>query len=290
MFETIDEKYQSGQELSPEETEYYCSVIRQAPKDFYVDDIENYEICHEYWFNFLFMKSIYGLNSLPISYSESQKLNKILHKWYEQIRNTRHSENLLKYMATEIRKEIKEMEKNTPYKENTNLQINCRKKILALSKHLYITLKYAYCHLKDNEVTIFLNNKKIILDEKFLVHVTKKHFCATSNLHLLDKSYFSKHIDYNSIDTFLQETFHIIDNSGLYKNQDINKISFQYKNISYTLYINKITKSYHKVGNIKVNALSTFYPIEDERELLNLALNFTLQKINTDYSVYLKKT
>jgi hypothetical protein len=288
-FERVDEKYKQGKKLSPEETETFCIIIRQSP----IHNIEDYNVCQDCWFKFLYIKSKYGYgyspNNEPITHEEKERLNRFIDEWKQEIYNERHSETLLKDLSKEKRQEIRELKKKSEYQQNSNLLRNRTKEVIAHSKYIYIMIRMSYPHLFEVEQKFILNGHEIVFDEKPLVHILSRHFSETANLHRLEKTFFSQNISFKEIDIFLRNTVQIINNSGFYVGQNIKKIAFKYKKKTYRVWIEKKTKSYKGLGNIEVNAIGTFYPIEEDKEIHELSINYELKNIDTDYGIYVPK-
>jgi hypothetical protein len=138
------------------------------------------------------------------------------------------------------------------------------------------------------EFVIQLNGYDIEINEYSIVHILNRHYSeitkpnSSKSFHIEDfkPKYLNKQIG-----TIFQE----INNSGFYKNISINKLSFNYKNIDYTIYINQKTKQIKGQGNVSYLRLDTFYPITDQKELKELTNKYDLMKVNEELGVYIEK-
>lgn len=87
----------------------------------------------------------------------------------------------------------------------------------------------------------------------------------------------------------LKDIFNRIECSGVYKDENIENVNFQYKGQEYAVWNHKRCKQIRGIGNVDFYRLETFYPIEDSKTLEQLNEQYELKKIDEELFVYVKK-
>jgi hypothetical protein len=254
--------------------------------------------CDDLRFKRLFLKRFdSNQKGYSLENHEGVDLDIFLCRWEDLMKKENHTENLLNVLAIETRSELKKILPNFSLFDKIFRRKKCRKEyrarqheIIGYSKFAYIKIKSIFSGIGNNKVETMLNGNKIEIDEYSLAHIYMRHYAEQVRPYKTDdKSYFTPEIEIENVPFVIKEIIDTIETSGVYGNDEFNNINIRYKNRDYKIYCKKVTKQVKAVGNIKVNRVNTFYPIELKQDTDKL-LNYSLNKINSQLAVYLKKT
>jgi hypothetical protein len=287
FLESLDQKVHRKQTLSLDEQEFLCKCVSYEYQ-------KTLSFCDNLRFKRLFLKH-FDSNQKGYSLENYEKvdLNIFLCHWEELMKKENHTENLLNVLAIETRSELKKILPNFSLFDKIFRRKEYRARqheIIGYSKFAYIKIKSIFSGIGDNKVETKLNGNKIEIDEYSLAHIYMRHYAEQVRPYETDdKSYFTPEIEIENVPFVIKEIIDAIETSGVYGKDGFNNINVRYKNRDYKIYCKKVTKQAKGVGNIEVNRVNTFYPIELKQDTDQL-LNYILNKINSQLAGYLKKT
>ncbi|MBO6517411.1 MAG: hypothetical protein JJ975_12760 [Bacteroidia bacterium] len=194
--------------------------------------------------------------------------------WERKILDTRHSEKLLKYIAQEGRKKLKDYEGwCQPRRENWTLgyreYLLGRRRIVLQNKYIYHIGQEIFESLGVSEVVLNLGDSQIIYNAFSLVHILTRHFAKITNPFDDGKSYHSMTFHPRFLHRDLQQIFDQIPIENV--PSDPSQIPFRYNGINYIIWTKYVTEGIKGQGNVKYLRLQTFYPIEQEPDISRVA-------------------
>lgn len=206
-----------------------------------------------------------------------------------EIQNHRQSDELLKYVCTEGRKELKIFEQlwiNIPHNRRYDYE---KLQILLKYRGIFIMVGEVIEKTPDAYFKTILNGQEIELDGHTLVHIYGRHFFeilqgvyANKTMHIID-------IEHRELVEQLCKFINEIEVSGLLNGHPIDKVAFQFKGENYIIRTNLRNKSLSGQGNIQFKRIDTFFRIGERKEMDILESDYTLKKINSKLSVYVPK-
>ncbi len=287
FLKSLDQKVHRKQTLSLDEQEFLCKCVSYEYQ-------KNLSFCDDLRFKRLFLKHFDSkLKGYSLENYEEVDLSVFLCHWEELIKKENHTENFLNVLAIETRSELKKILPNFSLFDKVFRRKEYRARqheIIGYSKFAYIKIKSIFSGIGGIKLETKLNNTKIEVDEHSLAHIYMRHYAEQVRPYETDdKSYFTPEIEIENVPFVIKEIIDAIESSGVYTKDDLNNINIRYKNRDYKIYCKKVTKQVKGIGNIEVSRISTFYPIELKQDIDKL-MNYNLYKINSQLSVYLKKT
>lgn len=292
--------------------------ISEHEKDFFseglltsiekVGKLEDYSCCANYKFKKTYLiyyanlsgESEYyalkrGRGEVRLSKGEIKRdlqfLSGVAQEWLSIVNITNHSEELLQYIAKETRDTLKLLEKSKPNpifnKRMKKYNIN-RMNIILRSKYFYCMALLIFEKYANGDFVSRLNNNDIEFNKYSLVHILSRHYSQTTSKNF-DKSYHIEDFNPECLNLQLKDIIERIDKSGLYANESIENINFQFKGITYAIWIHKKTKGVAGKGNVEYYRIETFYPIEDAEEKRKLYTNYELKNIDSDLQIFVHK-
>lgn len=305
IFENIQERCKNEELISEHEKDFFCLGVKLSLKD--DGKIEDYACCDNYKFKMIYLSYFHDLSGngnyekvkgktiYKVGEKEKNKdilyLSQVANSWLNIVNTINHTDELLKQISKETRKELKELEKNKVMlifrKDKERYRLN-KKRILLQSKYIYCTALLIFEMFDNKDFILKLNGEDIEINEYSIVHILNRHFSEITKQNF-DKSYHGEDIKPKFFNKQLKEIFDIIENSGLFENESIRHINFNYKGVNYAVWINERIKQIKGKGNIQYNRLETFYPIEQKEEINKLATNYDCHQISDEVGVYTKK-
>lgn len=286
FLEGLYKRVQNGENLSLDEQNFMCKCMTYEHQ-------KSLSICDDLRFKRLYLKSFDSKQkNYELEEFEEEDLKSFLDEWKKEMKKENHKDGFMNLIAKETRLELKKI---FPNFELLNKIFRHKKyraeqyEIIGYSKFAFIKIKSVFAEIGDNKIETELNGNKIEIDEYSLIHIYFRHYAQlVKPYNTDDKSYFTPEILVEEVPTILDKIIKDIDASGLYVNDDFNNLNFKFKNRDYKVYCRKATKQIKGVGNVKVNRVNTFYPIELKEDKDKLK-NYNLVKVNDDLSVYAKK-
>jgi len=202
-----------------------------------------------------------------------------------------HSDPLLNQVAIETRNELKLFEETRPplHDQQKLKQYKYLKRRLYLhSKYIYLMAKGVFESFDKKDFTFSLNGQEIVINEYSIIHILNRHFAQLVKPHS-DKSFHNMNIAPRYLNKDIKSIMEKIDNSGLYIGHPIRNINFVYKGDKYALWTERKTIQVKGQGNVQINRLQSFYPIEEQDTISRLNTEFVLKKVDDDISVYVPK-
>jgi hypothetical protein len=304
IFEDLRDKTVRSESLTEHEKDFFCKGVHLS----HFDDgrIEQYSCCSNYKFKFLYLCYFhnllgYGSYQKPLgtsTYSPKRGeiendiayLSSVSTNWLNQINIQNHTEELLKQISKETRDALKEVEKSKGLllfrRDKENYLLN-RRATLLQSKYIYCKALQIFEMFDRQDFILNLNGQSIEINEFSIIHVLSRHFSQITKQNPT-KSFHNEDFDPKILNKQLKAIFDEIENSGVYTDQSINKITFKYEGIDYRVWVNKRTKQVAGTGNVEFNRLETFYPLTDQEEVMDINDNYELHMINGSLGIYLK--
>ena len=304
IFEDLKSKAENKEKLTEHEKDFFCSAIRLSRMN--DGSMDEYDCCANFKFKDLYLtyfkdllglskyrkmkgQTLYEVEPQEIK-SDLEYLSKIEKEWLNLIDKTNHSEELLQQISIETRKELEKIKKTAGRDSNNQNQTNDQRKVRSVilqSKYIYLTALQIYEIFKPTDFVFSLNENFIEITEYSIVHILNRHFAQIAKPDS-KKSFHNTDFKPKYLTIQLKKIFEEIDKSGLLYGMAINKISFLYKDVNYQVWINEKYKQIKGKGNVRFNRLETFYPIEQESELLKIKDKHKLIQINKDLSIFVK--
>jgi hypothetical protein len=305
IFEDLKNKAMKGEELSEHEKDFFCQGVKLSKLN--DGKIEDYSCCNNYKFKMTYLSyfqdltgfgqyekvkgtSIYNPDRKEID-RDIEYLKKESNHWNSIISKTNHDNELLQQISKETRNDLKIIEKSKGRllfrRDKEKYELNKRTTLLH-SKYIYCMAQQIFEMFNRKEFVIKLNGFDIEINEYSIIHILNRHYSEITKPNS-SKSFHIEDFKPKYLNKQIGAIFQEIENSGLYKDSSINKISFWYNNIDYSIWVNKRTKQVKGQGNVSFLRLETFYPVDDQKELSDLIEKFYLKKINNDLSVYIMK-
>ncbi len=305
IFEEMKSRLATGGELSPIEGEFYCFSVTLLRNE---GRVEDHFCCNNWRFKMLFLRYWHDLDGTgnheytdgtrmiqPTPSQIEQDLKDLAlfsEEWNQTIQITNHSEESLKYVAKETRDELKALRKEpvfnlTGYLIESRLYDRQKQSILNRLKYAYLMSEEIFDREGTTEISIPINGQQLVFNKYSSVHIINRHFAGGQKVVNLDKTFNSKDLLPNDLINQLRQFIRLIDASGLYINNDIMKIRFQYKGHLYSLWSQVAHKQVRgSTQNIPYNRIQTLYPVKDQDELDEINRSYILREINFEFSVY----
>lgn len=305
IFEDLKEKSKRDDILTEHEKDFFCQGVKLSKLE--DGKIEDYQCCSNYKFKITYLTYFHnlagsgtytkpkGTTLYQPTWNEINKdieyLKSVSLSWQHQIEISNHSNELMQQISAETREDMRSLDKNRGrllFARDKEKYVLDRRRIILQSKYTYCRILQIFEMYKAEDFLLKINNKEIEINEASLVHIFNRHFSKITKPNST-KSFHIEDFDPKLLNKQLQSIFELIDKSGLFAGQPIDRIAFKYEGINYLVWINKRTKQIKGRGNVEFNRLETFYPITDSNELQELKTNYDLGKVTEDLEVYVKK-
>lgn len=305
IFEDLKSKTNSGRKLSEYEKDFFCQGVNLSNSN--DGKIGDYICCDNYKFKITYLTYFHDLSGFgtyekvkdtSLYHPEQNEVNKdieylkkVATDWYFTISKTNHSEELIRQISIESRKNLTLIEKSKGkllFRRDKEKFILDKRAALLQSKFIYCVALLIFEMFDREEFILSLNGKEIEINEFSITHILSRHFAQITKPNS-KKSFHVGDFTPRYLNKQLKEVFQDIDDSGLLRGKTIDKIAFKYKNIDYVIYINERTKQVKGEGNVSFNRLETCFPVTHQDEKAELNNNFNLEPINDDLSIYVKK-
>lgn len=248
-------------------------------------------------FEYLQMKYLYGdFKGNKITDSEQTELAKFTGNWKELIKKDNHKDELMQNISKETRDQLKVLRKSPMfYTDGISIQSFLfqaqEAKLLMMSKKVYITVNKLFEDYPELKAVYSLDGHDIEFTRYSMTHILMRHYAQTQKPFQPGKSFHKRHFGLESIIPFLSQIFKSIDDSKAFKNQGVENISFKYKGIDFRIYCNIEHKQIKgKTGNHPFYRLNTFFPVEEEKERLEIESNYLPYPIDEELIIYIRKT
>lgn len=305
IFEDLKKKAQNGEEMSEHEKDFFCQGVKLSR----LDDgrIEHYDCCSNFKFKITYLAYFHDLSGHS-SYQKVQGtklynperneisndiayLARVEASWRNTINITNHKSELLQQISKEARQDLNALEKAKGKlifrRDRERFQLD-RRKIILQSKYIYCMALQIFEMFEPDDFILNLNGEEIEINEYSVIHIIGRHFAQTTKPNP-EKSFHIEDFAPKYLNKQLKNILNEIDESGALAGESINKVAFQYKNIDYIIWINERTKQVKGKGNVSYYRLETFYPVEDANEISDLKTSYSLEMVNEELSVYVKK-
>jgi len=305
IFEDLRIKAKKGIELLEREKDFLCFGL-ELSKIETDEKVNQCKVCENYIFKNLFLiyyskaygdkiMKVKGTSLYEVNLAEKRKdehfLNKRASEWLNIVRKTNHSNKMLKAISKETRKDLKILEKENPpikllTKKKRKAFRDKKTRLLLLSKYVYLTAKKILENEKNINLTINFSNNKIEFDEFSLIHILYGHYAQIIKEDA-NKTYHYEEFKPDILPSKLNEILTEIGKTNYY-NEIPEQIYFEYKDITYAVWIKEETKQIKGKGNIQYYHLKTFYPLELENDLNKVKETHSLKEISNEIKLYVK--
>lgn len=292
IFEELKKRAIEGKSLLEREKRFLCFGLKISyietdgkPEDFtFCDDFIFRELYLTYFHNNLsgpFHKAKKG-KIVEVSEKEQIKDFKLLqsfsNKWQKEIEFTKHKDQVLQELASETRKDLKELDIKYPklvrrFRKQQDKYRLQKDKIIMQSKFIYHLTKTVIEDYDKKEFEIPFSGQIVELTIYSFIHIISRHY--------------SEHIKDKPDKTFHYENFHPkelhidlrnilteIDKLNLINLNETDNLIFKFKEVVYHLWFKKWVKQIKGKADVEINRIQSFYPIYDEN---------TISQINSDY-------
>ncbi|MBC7410118.1 MAG: hypothetical protein H7339_17170 [Arcicella sp.] len=308
IFEDLRDRAIVGKKLLQREKDFLYTGLKLSdfddgkPEDFVAcDDNIFKELYLTYFHNDLsepFYKHKKGMGVVQVGYQEKIKdfktLMQISDAWYNEIKNEKHSDQILQELAIETRRDIKALDaKYTPFLKRFRKYQDAyrlkKDKLILQSKFVFLLVKSVIENNNSEDFEIPFSGETIEFTIYSLVHIVSRHYAEPMKDNP-DKSYHYENFYPTELHIDLKNILLEIDKLNLI---DINKkdnIIFKFKGIIYHLWIQKRYKQVKgHAGNIQIFRVQTFYPIHSEAEIQNVTEKFEEIAVAEELSVFISK-
>lgn len=307
IFDDLKERAINGKFLLEREKEFLCMGLNLT---IHKDDgkPENFDFCNDYIFKELYLtyfhNNLAGLfhkakkgKIVEVSQREQIKdfktLQSISNRWLKQIEITNHKDQVLQELATETRKDLKELDKKYPritryFKAKQDKYRLQKDKIILQSKFLYHMIKSVKQDYEQSEFEIPFSDQIVELTDYSLVHITSRHY-AEPIKDKPEKSFHYKNFYPRELHIDLRNILTEIDKLGVIDLNQTDNIIFEFDEVVYQLWIQKRIKQIKGKGNVEFNRIQSFYPIYEQGKLSEINTNYDKTKINDKLELYVKK-
>lgn len=309
VFTNLTERATLQKDLSVVEANYYCQLIdilKPVDPDTPPLHVEDYDVCRNYHFRKLYLQYYNNLNGTEPVYDYKGELipeqirqkhikylDAFAEAWEEMLAKNNHRDEMLNYVVSEARQELKGLNKLPEVKEliwGANLRRAKRKAIVLHSKYVYITAKEIFESLDQDSISISINNQMIEFNSYSLIHILSRHFAGGVKQYDLNKSYLTSIFHPRELPSQLEWILGAIDASAVYQGQSLDFIPVRYRGQVYSIWTKEAHRSIKGQGNVKYRRLQTLYPTKDPAELQRLSKDFEEMPIYENLSIFIRKS
>ena len=303
IFEDLKKRAIEGKKLLEREKDFLYIGLKLSelddgkPEDFKACENNIFkELYLTYFHNNLsgpFFKHKKGQGLVEVGFREKIKdmssLMRISDKWLVELKNDKHSDQILQEIGIETRRDLKVLEEKYPslkrkFKKHQDDYRLKKDKIILQSKFIYLLVKSVIENNDSQDFEIPFSNEIIEFTIYSLVHIVSRHYAEPIKDNP-DKTY---HYDY-----FYPTELHLDLKNILTKIDSLNKIDvkqtdniiFEFKNIKYQIWIQKRFKQVKGQGNVEIFRIQTFYPIYSEIEIKKIESEY--EKTKADDELFL---
>ncbi|WP_067148994.1 hypothetical protein [Pseudotamlana agarivorans] len=307
IFEDLKQKAIDGKKLLEREKRFLCTglklTLKQSdgrPENFgFCDDFIFRELYLTYFHNNLegpFYKAKKG-KIVEVTQKEQvqdfKKLQIFSNKWQREIEKTNHKDQILQEVATETRKDLKELDKKYPrlvrkFRRQQDRYRLQKDKIIMQSKFIYHLTKSVIEDYEKSEFEIPFSGQTVELTIYSFVHIMSRHYSE----HIKDKPEKTYHYDHFYPKELHLDLRNILTEIDKLNRIDISKtdnIIFEYKGVVYQLWIQKRTKQLKGKGNVSFNRIQSFYPIYNEEKINEIRTDYETVELYENLKVFIEK-
>jgi hypothetical protein len=289
--------------LAEVEKEFICTFLKTAEGDVPPFDVS--AVCASFNFKYLYLTYGYDLTGgskyykpyglevkeIPIheAIAELDYLRDEAKDWEKKLADKANADALMLETIREYEFELKQVQENSP-EFKSKFQFGGYRKyqhdLFATqlqNKFVYLTAKEVFESFNNQQLTLTLNGKSIVINEFSIVHITNRHFAETIKRYPSKKSFHNENFHPKLLNTQLQTIFQQIEQVGGLNAASVKELHFQYRGDIYKVYT---TDRANYTGNI---FLSTFFVVNDPAMLTRLGDDYNLIGINGELSVFQPK-
>lgn len=279
--EEIEQKWAEKKELTPEDKQFACDGLRFEKLLFYPYCVDEF-----------FSRAFLGFHD-QLTDMQQIAFEGLVREWGNDVNKLNHSDKTLQITVKETRKELKKLSDQfliTDRFYSSEEYEQDKFRLLAWSKYRYLIIqRILETEIKGDAYKLYLNGQEILFDQHSLAHIFTRHYGETMKPYISGKSHFTKDFYHEEIHLAIEDVFTRIDKSGFYSNESVDKITFRYKGTLYRIYCKPAKKSVKGQGLVHFIRLSTFFPLEEQGMLDELAINFSEKQIDEGLTVFAMK-
>lgn len=307
IFDDLKDKALKGEKLLEREKEFLCLSLKLTlnendgkPEDFdFCKDFIFHELYLTYFHNNLagpFFKAKKG-KIVEVDLEEQGRdfktLQNISDKWIKEIEKTNHKDQILQELSSETRIDLKALDKKYPnwfrkIKKNQNDYKLQRDKIILQSKFIYHLTKSVIENYNTEDFEIPFSSEIIEFTSYSLIHITSRHYSEPIKNNK-EKTYHYKNFLPKELHINLKNILLKIDTLKVINIKNTDNIIFEYDGVVYQIWIQKKIKQIKGKGNVTFNRIQSFYPIYDKTQLKNIENDYEKLIIDNKLSLFKKK-
>ncbi|HWB64167.1 MAG TPA: hypothetical protein VG603_11690 [Chitinophagales bacterium] len=223
-----------------------------------------------------------------LAYLESEA-----HSWYKKMQASNPGDSL--YCAkVETDEQIRQLDeqpefKNDFYMKGTIKYRLIKRGIILQSKYAYLMMKEEVEKLDKADLFFTLNGIDIELTECTILHILFRHYSALTKKYNTGKSFHNTDFHYRKLPEQLRSMLKKIEDSGLYKNDSVAKISINYNGVPYCIRTGDVLQRQVAGQTMPFVRIQTFYPVEDLDELNTLKTDYKVVSLSGGLELFSKK-
>lgn len=307
IFEELKKRAIAGKSLLEREKRFLCVGLKISyietdgkPEDFkFCDDFIFRELYLTYFHNNLsgpFHKAKRG-KIVEVSEREQIKDFKLLqsfsNKWQKEIEFTKHKDQVLQELASETRKDLKELDKKYPklvrrFRKQQDKYRLQKDKIIMQSKFIYHLTKNVIEDYDKKEFEIPFSGQTVELTIYSFIHIINRHYSE----HIKDKPDKTFHYDNfhpKELHLDLRNILTEIDKLNLINLNETDNLIFEFKDVVYHLWFKKWLKQIKGKSDVEINRIQSFYPIYDESVISEINSDYEKVELSEKLKAFIKK-
>ena len=307
IFEDLRVRAIAGKKLLEREKDFLYTGLKLSdfddgsPEDFKAcDDNIFKELYLTYFHNNLsgpFYKHKKGMGVVQVGLQEQvmdfKALMQISDAWYNEIKNEKHSDQILQELAIETRRDIKALDAKYPsflrrFRKHQDTYRLKKDKLILQSKFIFLLVKSIIENNNSEDFEIPFAGETIEFTIYSLVHIVSRHYAEPMKDNA-DKSYHYENFYPTELHIDLKNILLEIDKLNLIDIRKTDNIRFKFKGIIYHLWIQPRNKQVKGQGTVPILRVQTFYPIHSEAEIKNITENFEEIAVADELSIFIVK-
>nr|WP_315142007.1 hypothetical protein [uncultured Flavobacterium sp.] len=307
IFEDLKKRVSDGETFIEREKDFFCTCLKLSQWD--DGNINEFNICKDYEFKDLYLTyfhnnlegpfvKVHKTKIIEVSQEEQIKdfayLMKVADEWLKQIEIENHKNQILQELGFETRRDLKALSQkfsglNRIFRKQKDDYKLRKDKIILQSKFIYLLVKSVLENNESKDFEIPFSNETIEFTIYSLVHIISRHYAEPIKQNE-DKTYHYDHFFPTELHIDLRNILLVIDQLNLIDINKTDNIIFNFKGISYILYIQKRFKQVKGIKeNVQIFRVQTFYPLYSQEDFEMLKNEYDENKINNELSVFIHK-
>ena len=292
IFEDLKDRATAGKSLLEREKDFLYMGLKLS--DFDDGNPEDFRACDDNIFKELYLTYFHdnltepfykhkkGKGIVVVGHQEKIKdfrtLMRVSDVWLNEIKNEKHSDQILQELGIETRRDLKTLDLKYPslkrrfrkYQDEYRLK---KDKIILQSKFIYLLVKSVIENNDSEDFEIPFSGETVEFTIYSLIHIVSRHYAEPMKDNP-EKSYHYEHFYPTELHIDLRNILGEIDKLNLIDVNNTDNIFFKFKGVIYQLWIQKRHKQVKgHAGNIQIFRVQTFYPIHSEADIKEITEN-----------------